>query len=255
MPKRMAVWKHATDEAQVNEIKVDNYDTSVGIEVFYNFPSVESRGSILYVIYGDGRILVYNKFEIEKGTLPNIPKVGISMQIPKEFDAMTWFGRGPHENYLDRKSSAKVDIYSGKVSDQNHPYIRPQESGNKTDVRWATFRNVAGDGLLVRGLLSLNASHYLQEDYDHGFGDMKSGATGNIKTTKQQRHSIDMVERDLINLDIDVIQMGLGGEDSWWAQPLEKYQIKPKNYDYSFTLMPIKSDENPVELNKNAFLK
>jgi beta-galactosidase len=177
------------------------------------------------------------------------------MQIPKEFDIMTWFGRGPHENYSDRKSSAKVDIYSGKVSDQNHPYIRPQESGNKTDVRWATFRNVAGDGLLVRGLLSLNASHYLQEDYDHGFGEIKSGATGNIKTTKQQRHSIDMVGRDLINLDIDLIQMGLGGEDSWWAQPLEKYQIKPKNYDYSFTLMPIKSDENPVELNKNAFLK
>ena len=255
MPKRMAVWKHATDEAQVNEIKVDNYDTSVGIEVFYNFPSVESRGSILYVIYGDGRILVFNKFEIGKGTLPNIPKVGISMQIPKEFDAMTWFGRGPHENYLDRKSSAKVDIYSGKVSDQFHPYIRPQESGNKTDVRWATFRNVDGDGLLVRGLLSLNASHYLQKDYDHGFGEMKSGATGNIKTTKQQRHSIDMVERELINLDIDLVQMGLGGEDSWWAQPLEKYQIKPKNYDYSFTLIPIKSDENPVELNKNAFLK
>ena len=101
-------------------------------------------------------------------------------------------------------------------------------------------------GLLVRGLLSLNASHYLQEDYDHGFGEMKSGATGNIKTTKQQRHSIDMVERELINLDIDLIQMGLGGEDILCQQTIKKNKIKPKNYDYSYKLMHKKSDENTV---------
>ena len=167
---------------------------------------------------------------------------------------MKWFGRGPHENYIDRKSSAKVDIYSGKVADQFHPYVRPQESGNKTDVRWATFRNNKGDGLMVQGFLSMNASHFTLKDYDHGFGKPNSGATGNIKTIKQQRHTIDMVEQDLINLDLDLIQMGLGGEDSWWSQPLEKYQIKPTNYDYFFKLVPISAKDDPIKLYRNDFL-
>jgi beta-galactosidase len=254
MPERMAVWKQATDEPKVKNIIVEPYSTSVQIEVFFEFPAIESNCSILYVIYGDSQILVHYKFVAGKADLPNIPKVGLSMQIPKEFDSMKWFGRGPHENYIDRKSSAKVDIYSGKVADQYHPYVRPQESGNKTDVRWATFRNDKGDGLMVQGLLSMNASHYALEDYDHGFGKANSGATGNIKTTKQQRHTIDMVEQDLINLDLDLIQMGLGGEDSWWAQPLEKYQIEPKTFEYFFILTPINTRDNPIELYRNAIL-
>jgi len=254
MPERMAVWKQATDGAHPKNIKVDFYKTGVGIEVFYDFPAIESNGSILYVIYGNGQILVYYKFVAGKDNLPNIPKVGLSMQILKEFDSMKWFGRGPHENYIDRKSSAKVDIYSGKVADQFHPYVRPQESGNKTDVRWATFRNNKGDGLMVQGFLSMNASHFTLKDYDHGFGKPNSGATGNIKTIKQQRHTIDMVEQDLINLDLDLIQMGLGGEDSWWSQPLEKYQIKPTNYDYFFKLVPISAKDDPIKLYRNDFL-
>ena len=251
MPERMAVWKQATDEPIIKHIKVDAYNTGVGVEVFFDFPPIKSTGSILYMVYGDSKILVHYKFDSGKDDLPNIPKVGLSMQIPKEFDTMTWFGRGPHENYIDRKSSTKVDIFSGKVGDQFHPYIRPQESGNKTDVRWATFRNSDGKGLMVHGFLSMNASHFTLKDHDHGFGKANSGATGNIKTTKQQRHTIDMVERNLINLDLDHIQMGLGGEDSWWAQPMEKYQIKPESFDYFFTLVPISSEDDPVKIYIN----
>ena len=255
MPERMAVWKQATDEPKLKNIKVDIYSKGIGIEVFYEFPAIESTGSILYVIYGDSQILVHYKFDAGKADLPNIPKVGLSMQIPKEFDSMKWFGRGPHENYIDRKSSAKVDIYSGTVAEQYHPYIRPQESGNKTDVRWATFRNDEGDGLMVQGFLSMNASHFTLEDHDHGFGKLNSGATGNIKTTKQQRHTINMVEQDLINLDLDLIQMGLGGEDSWWAQPLEKYQIMPESYDYFLKLIPISAKDDPIKLYRNDILQ
>jgi beta-galactosidase len=254
MPDRMKVWKEATDNAVLKSVKISSQsENGVGIEVIFDHPYIESSTVVNYGFYGDGKGLARFQFFPSKDELPNIPKVGSSLQIPREFDTMTWFGCGPHENYQDRNASTKVDIYSGKVADQFHPYVRPQESGNKTDVRWATFRNADGNGLMVRGMLSLNASHFLAEDFDHGFSDVNSSATGNIKTTKQQRHTIDMVERDLINLDIDLIQMGLGGEDSWWAQPLAKYQIPAKEYDYYYIIIPLSKGDSPIEIMNNDF--
>ena len=250
MPARMAIWRYASDKRNIKEILVTPSESAIGIIVKYDYPTISSGGSIGYSIYGDGRIIIDHIFETENKELPNLPKFGLLMEIPKEFDNMTWFGRGPHESYYDRKAGTKVDIYAGKVVDQYHPYVRPQENGNKTDVRWATFRNHEGTGLMISGFLSLNASHFTLDDYDHGFSDPTNiSANGNIRTSKQQKHTIDMIPRDLIHIDVDHLHMGVGGIDSWGSQPLSKHQIEPKNYRYGFTLFPISPESNPIQIN------
>jgi len=174
------------------------------------------------------------------------------MSIPKEYDNMTWFGRGPHENYIDRRSSAKVDIFSGKVFEQYHPYVRPQENGNKTDVRWATFTNEDGQGIMFSGFLSLNASHFKPENFDDGFDKDKAGILLVPTSIKKAMHTIDLVEEELIHLDIDHIQMGVAGEDSWGAQPLKKYRIEPKKYTYHFLMTPLNIKDDPIGIYKNV---
>jgi len=198
--------------------------------------------------------LVTHKFDPGQKVLPNLPKIGMRMVIPKEFDDLTWFGNGPHESYWDRKASTRVDIFSGKVSEQYHPYVRPQENGNKTDVRWATLRNETGDGLMLTGFMSLNASHFVPEDYDDGFLE---GSDGMIKARgdKKQTHTIDLKENDMIHLDIDHLQMGVGGEDSWGSQPMDQYQIEPKEYSYQFMIIPINSNDEPVEIYRDHLYK
>ena len=255
MPQRMAVWKDATDHQIIEEIRVTIKNDLVGIQTSYEYPDIGSKGKIAYSIYGNGRILVNHSFKPNMPDLPNLPKFGLTMELPKEFNNLTWFGRGPHENYWDRQSSAKVDIYSGKVSEQYHPYVRPQENGNKTDVRWATLRNERGDGIMLTGFLSLNASHFTPKDFDHGFERSQNGADDDIKVIKKGMHTIDLVERDLVHLDIDHLQMGVGGEDSWWAQPLDKYQIQSKEHTYHFMMIPLATQNDPIELYKNDLFK
>ena len=249
------MWKDATDHQIIDKIRVTIKDDLVGIQVSYEYPDIGSKGEIVYSIYGNGRILVNHSFEPNMPDLPNLPKFGVTMELPKEFNNLSWFGRGPHENYWDRQSSAKVDIYSGKVSEQYHPYVRPQENGNKTDVRWATLRNNRGDGIMVTGFLSLNASHFKPADFDHGFERSQNGTNDDIKVSKKSMHTIDLVERDLVHLDIDHLQMGVGGEDSWWAQPLDKYQIQSKEHTYHFMMVPLDRQNDPIELYKNDLFK
>jgi hypothetical protein len=103
---------------------------------------------------------------------------------------------------------------------------------------------------MISGFLSLNASHFTLDDYDHGFSDPTNiSANGNIRTSKQQKHTIDMIPRDLIHIDVDHLHMGVGGIDSWGSQPLSKHQIEPKNYRYGFTLFPISPESNPIQIN------
>ena len=108
---------------------------------------------------------------------------------------------------------------------------------------------------MVTGFLSFNASHFNPEDFDHGFERSQNGTNENIKVIKQSMHTIDLVERDLVHLDIDHLQMGVGGEDSWWAQPLDKYQIQPKEYNYHFMMIPLDRQNDPIELYKNDLFK
>ena len=157
-----------------------------------------------------------------------MPRFGTNFILDKQYDSVNWYGRGPQENYQDRNTGAFVGEYSAKVSELYFPYIRPQENGYKTDVRWVNFTNKTGKGIQVSAseLFSFNTHHQYNSDFDAG-------------KSKQQRHTIDVPERDLVNINIDSQQMGVGGDTSWYARPLEKYQLPAKERSYSYTIRPI----------------
>ena len=254
MPDRMAVWY----EPSIKNIQVNLQERSSQVVDIVFSVDYEKIGRVItnYSVNSAGRINVTQTIEPEDN-LPNLPRFGMVIELPIQFDNMTWFGRGPHESYWDRKSGAKIDLYTGKVADQYHPYVRPQETGNKTDVRWAAFTDDLGSGIMVRGdTLSVNATHFRITDFDNGNVELTArSATSNIRTKKQHRHTVDMIPRKLINVHIDHKQMGVGGEDSWGSQPLPQYQLPAKKYSYSFTMVPVPENSNPVTISKNVVRK
>ena len=250
MPERLAIWKVASENQEIIDVQIIKKESLLSLNVSVGYPSIDAIGEIAYGIYGDGKILVTHKLDLNELELPILPKFGMKMTMPKQYDNFMWFGRGPHESYSDRKSSAKIDVYHGKVSEQYHPYVRPQENGNKTDVRWATLRDDNGYGIMFTGFLSLNASHFISKDYDSG---VSKDDSGNVKQYKKSMHTLDMVERNLVHLDIDHLQMGVGGEDSWGAQPLKEYQLTPKKYVYHFSMRILDPSDEPLNIYKNSF--
>ncbi len=157
------------------------------------------------------------------------------MVMPREFDHMEWYGRGPHESYWDRKSSAFVDLYSGRVADQYWPYLRPQENGNKTDVRWLKITNEEGRGILFEGtqLLSVSAHHNIMEDFESP--ERTDGRQVEGKKVVN-RHTTDVKPRDLTSVNIDYKQMGVGGDTSWGALTHPQYRLTEKSYSYGFIM-------------------
>jgi len=241
MPQRLGIWRDAGKNRIIERVESrQNSNRDIFIEVEAALPDVESKYLTSFHIFGNGEIEVSNHFVQGKKSLPDLPRFGIQMTLRSEFDNIFWYGRGPYETYWDRKSGAKVGIYSGKVKDQYHPYIRPQENGNKTDVRWLALTNKEGIGLLVVGdpLLSVSAHHFLPEDFDSG-------------DKKRQRHTSDLIHRDLVNLNLDYKQMGVGGDTSWGALPHPQYRLPAQEYSYSFKLRPFSSKQvSPMKLSK-----
>jgi beta-galactosidase len=246
MPKRLAVWKEGSAKRSVAEFKARQMNArEVQVEVVFTLPAVNSKYHATYTVFGSGDVVIKNRFVPGSLALPEIPRVGMKMSLPVEFENISWYGRGPHENYWDRKTGAAVGVYSGKVRDQYHPYIRPQENGNKTDVRWVALMNDKGLGLLAVGrpLLSVSANHFLMEDFDHG-------------PEKQQMHTFHLRKRNLVTLNLDYKQMGVGGDTSWGdrARPHPEYTLYAQEYSYSFRLRPFHSKEmKPMALSKMRF--
>lgn len=149
------------------------------------------------------------------------------MDFTIRFESLTYYGRGPFENYQDRNFAAQVGVYRQKVSEQYFHYVIPQETGNKTDVRWFRISNSKGVGLLIYSdsLLNMSALHVLDGELDNGM-------------SQNNRHAADVVKTSLTQLHIDYKQMGVGGIDSWGAKPLNNYLIPLQNYSYKFYLVP-----------------
>lgn len=182
-----------------------------------------------YVVDGRGVITAHNSFNALRGKHANLFKVGNHLLLPTEYETIQWYGRGPHESYWDRKASAFVGVYEGPIRKQYHPYIRPQESGNKTDVRWARLTRRDGSGFEVRmvdGLLNINALPYSPDQLYPG-------------ETKKQTHSAELKPDTYVHLDIDYQQMGVAGIDSWSALPLEQYRLPYQNYSYRYRIIPV----------------
>jgi len=171
---------------------------------------------------------------------PEMPRIGLRLAIPGSYENMAWYGRGPHENYCDRNTSAFVDLHTSTVAEQYFPYIRPQENGYKTDIRWMTLTDESGFGLMIDGLpeFSGSALHNSIEDFDQG-------------TKKKYRHMNDISPKEDIFLTVDLKQMGVAGDDSWGARPHPQYQIPAENYQFRIRLVPVNVEKiNPFELHK-----
>jgi beta-galactosidase len=229
MPRRQGIWKNATDNCKVTAVSAYQVNDKVSrVAVEMELPKVNSDLSITYTIYGNGEVLVdYNL--IAGGGLPNIPRVGMQMQVTADLDRMEWYGCGPYETYWDRHKGSAVGIYSKSVKKDFYQYVRPQESNNHWGTRWAKLMNGGGQGIAIGAAvpLSFSAWPYTIED---------------LQTAK---HINELPEREIITLNIDHLQMGVGGDDSWsWkARPHEEFRIPPKNYSYSFSIKPASADQ------------
>lgn len=196
----------------------------------YNLPSVEAKLTLTYNIAIDGSITVGEKLSTTPGAkVSNMFRFGMLMQLPYNMDKSHFYGRGPIENYEDRKASQPIAIYTQTADEQFYPYIRPQENGNKCDIRWWTQSDSANHGFTVTSdkAFSAGALHYNQADLDEG-------------TEKHQRHSQSVPKSQYTNLHIDLMQAGVGGVDSWSPKglALEKYRMPYQDYNFSFTIRP-----------------
>ena len=205
----------------------------IEVKTVYSLIGDSAKVTVTYEVRGDQTIKVSQAIEVKLG-LPNLPKFGMQMGIPDSYSNIEWFGRGPYENYIDRRYGSDVGRYAAGIKEFMEPYVVPQENGNRTDVRWMLFKprdlNTKKEAkwtirsLYIRAdsLLSMSAWPYTEE---------------NIRTAK---HTNRLKESGFITLNIDLIQMGVGGNDSWSdvAAPLEQYQVPSKNYSYSFYLVP-----------------
>lgn len=229
--ERCATWQYAGKEMVLNGLDLRESDNKqiVYVVAHYNMEAQEAKLKTSYLIRPDGTIQVNMKFTPGQKPLPEMPRFGMRMVLPGQYDQMTWFGRGPHENYADRKNSAPIGRYQASVWEQYHPYVRAQESGNKCDVRWLSLCDKEGRGLLVRGVepLSVSAWNFPMEDIEYR------------PFNRERRHGGSIVPKELVWLNIDHRQMGVGGDNTWGAQVHPEYTITPETMSYTFSLQPL----------------
>ncbi|MEO6523302.1 MAG: glycoside hydrolase family 2 TIM barrel-domain containing protein [Mucilaginibacter sp.] len=223
--KKLKVWY----EPNLKLTGITEDHTRKGIvKVTSNYTLIDGKATtqVIYTINGNGAVKVDCSLNASSG-LPNIPKVGMQCGIVRGYDEVSWYGRGLMENYIDRKTGFPVGIYSQPIATFDEPYVVPQENGNRTDVRWMYLSDKVNNGLLVvaDSLLSMSAWPYSE------------------KNIVAARHTNKLKDAGYLTLNIDLIQMGVGGNDSWseLAAPLPEYQIPAKPYRYSFYILPVKN--------------
>ena len=199
------------------------------VEARYDIPAVKGQLALTYVINNRGAIQVTQQLKADKSAkVSDLFRFGMQLQMPRSFETLEYYGRGPVENYADRNHNTFLGRYRQSVDSQFYPYVRPQETGNKTDLRWWRVLDIGGNGLEIRAEVPFSASalHYTIESLDEG-------------TRKIQRHSNEIEQADLTNVLIDKVQMGLGCIDSWGALPLKQYRLPYQDYSFTFTLTPV----------------
>jgi len=226
MPSRLRYWKSAGPEREV--ISVTWEKTAEGaarIKARMKLPAAGSSYTNVYTIRADGSVVVQASMQ-PGAESSELPRFGMQMGVPAEFNRVEWFGRGPYENYIDRKEGAAVGVYRSTVDEMFHHYIEPQETGNRCDVRWLKITDNEGFGLEVRGLplLSMSAWPYTMEEIEDSM------------------HTYELDRADHLVVNLDYRQMGVGGDNSWGARPHEKYRLPARPYSYSFVLKGIKAD-------------
>jgi len=223
-------WKDAYEKSGMANVTTEKIDVGrYKVSITKSILDGKATTNEIFTVYGDGTLHVSNNFTIEASAPKTIMRVGNDLQVNSQLNNIQWYGRGPWENYWDRKYASEVGLYQQKLDQQYFSYARPQESGNKTDVRWLTLTNGKGKGIRVSfadSLLSFSALPYSIDDLDPA-------------PEKHQYHSGELVARDQIYLHIDLKQLGVQGIDSWGSMPLKKYWITPGKYSYSYWIKPL----------------
>ena len=238
------VWQYAYKSMQLKSFKTTLLNKQqVAVAIDYYLPAVDVYYTINYVFSSSGDLRVEVFFKTGTKSLPDLPRLGMNLLLQNEFTEVSWLGRGPFDNYADRKSASSIGVFNMPVDSLFHPYARAQESGNRTDVRWMALCNKEGTGLMVIGIpyLSTGALHFNMHDLDYD------------RNLKVNKHGGEFTAKDLIWWNIDYKQMGLGGDDSWGSHPHSEYSIPYKDYHYSFTLRPVQAKDELVKLSKKTY--
>ena len=223
--RKADVWR--TNSRKPLGATIEKHNNRVVVRGEYELIDAPSKYILTYTFMADGALMVEAEWQKE-GNLPELPRFGMRMILPEDCNNFVYYGRGPWENYSDRNESSFLGRYEQSTNEQLFPYVRPQESGNKTDVRWLELTNKYGIGLRIEGLqpLSVSAMPYRSEDLDPG-------------AKKNQMHYSDIVPRKEVVLQVDLAQRGLGGDDSWGAVPHEPYRLEADSYKYGYIIRPI----------------
>ncbi len=228
LQKKMRVWKNP----QMNLKSFDKSESKDSVVLTANFemPEVKAELMLRYRINAAGEVTVTEKMTTDKeAKVADLFRYGMQLQMPASFSKLEYYGRGPEENYIDRHSSSFIGKYEANVKDEYYPYVRPQESGNHTDIRYfSIFNPTTGKGITFEGYAPMECSAipYLVEDLDAGIE--KEHAWG--------QHSGDLVEKGLVQLHIQQRQFGLGCIDSWGSSPMEKYRMHYQDRCFSFVI-------------------
>ena len=229
LQKKFKVWKNPQMNLKNIDVKKDKKANTVTIVTSFDMPEVQGQMDITYLVFANtGAVKVTEDFKATEGAkVSDMFRFGMLLQMPYTMEKSNYYGRGPIENYSDRKDCMRIAIYSDEADNQYFPYIRPQESGTKSDIRWWKQTDATGLGLQVKSCTPFYASalHFDTEELDDG-------------DEKEQRHSFDLKKSKFTNLFLDAAHMGVGGENSWGAWPLEKYRIHYGNKTFNFVLIP-----------------
>jgi beta-galactosidase len=226
---KLKKWKTAVNNAKLKAFSVKTENELVMVKVSYDLSDVAAALTIAYTVNGTGELLLNEQLKADTTKKTEImPRFGMQWIMPAGFENIEYYGRGPQENYQDRYFSADLGIYKQSVSSQYFHYVTPQETGNKTDIRWFNITDAKKKGLRITSdvPLSMSALHYFDSDLDDG-------------DARHQRHAADLVPRAQTQLNIDYKQMGVGGIDSWRSRPMVKYQLPFADYQFSFMVKPL----------------
>lgn len=230
MPHKLGFWRNAHQMLNLDEVKVEQMnENGIVFTCYYTMTAIGANYQTKYEVLQNGSIKVTSSIDLKNKQLPEMPRFGMRMNVPKSYQNIDFYGRGPWENYSDRKTAAFVGVYQQKANEQFVAnYLRPQENGYKTDIRWVKLYDEKNHGIKVTGLqpFCFSALPYTTEDLDAG-------------NTKKNRHPSDLNERNFLSVQIDLNQRGVGGDDSWGALPHAPFLLKKNTYSYSYIIEPI----------------
>ncbi|MDT8300718.1 MAG: glycoside hydrolase family 2 TIM barrel-domain containing protein [Sedimentisphaerales bacterium] len=232
MPKRLGVWRNAGPGRTVNTVKAEQLNSQiVRITTEADIPvGTNSTYKNVYTVYGTGDIIIDSNFAPHGESLPMLPRLGMQMAMPAQFNKLTWFGRGPHENYWDRKTGAALGLYTGNVNELMHRYVRPQENANRSDVRWMALTDPNSIGIVAVGMPTIDISAW----------------PFTMQDLEKAKHIHEPSQADTITVNLDYRQMGVGGDDSWGARTHPEYTLPAKPYHYRLRLMPYSRERGNI---------